>query len=117
MSKERLEEMNDKVTGLIDSDGDFADEVKMNIDTYAWFYEQAERVQELERRNKMLQGNFKTIKQQSDLQEKINRDLVKENKRHRDENTELAVANDNLYHEIRILNNKITKLKSGLYES
>ncbi len=44
MSEERLEEMNNKVTGLNDSDGDFTDEVKMSVDTYAWFYEQAERL-------------------------------------------------------------------------
>lgn len=54
MSKERLEEMNKKVTGLTDSDGDFADAVKMDVDTYAWFYEQAERVQELEDYNTRL---------------------------------------------------------------
>lgn len=43
MSKERLEEMNKKVTGLTDRDGDFVDAVKMKIDVYAWFYEQAEK--------------------------------------------------------------------------
>lgn len=55
MSKEYLEEMNNKVTGLTDSDGDFADVVKMDVDVYAWFYKQAERVQELEKRLKIYQ--------------------------------------------------------------
>lgn len=42
MSKERLAKMNKKVVGLIDGE-DFSDLVQMDVDTYAWFYKQAER--------------------------------------------------------------------------
>lgn len=51
MSKKQLEEMHSKVTGLLDSDGDFTDEVKMSVDVYEWFYRQTERVQEFETRD------------------------------------------------------------------
>ena len=51
MSKERLEEMNKKVVGLTDGE-DFLDLVQMDVGTYAWFYKQAERVEELEQQNK-----------------------------------------------------------------
>lgn len=46
--KEKLEEMKNKVTGLTDSEGYFANAVSMNVEVYAWFYKQAERVQKLE---------------------------------------------------------------------
>src|SRR5690625_2948050 len=42
MSEERLAKMNKKVVGLIDGE-DFSDLVQMDVDTYAWFYKQAER--------------------------------------------------------------------------
>src|SRR5690625_990553 len=54
MSKERLTKMNKKVVGLTDGE-DFTDLVQMDVDTYAWFYKQAERAQELEEDNESLQ--------------------------------------------------------------
>lgn len=78
MSKELLEKMNKKVIGLIDSDGDFADEVKMSVDVYAWFYRQAdERVRKLEARelaHKLILNHAKEIEQQN----KRYRDIIKD---------------------------------------
>ena len=77
MSKERLEEMKHKVIGLTDYKGYFIDEVTMKVDVYAWFYEQAERVQELEKANKTLSDNhFQQIEQ--------HKYLVQQNKRYRE---------------------------------
>lgn len=81
MSKERLEEMNKKVVGLTDGE-DFADLVQMDVDTYAWFYERVQELEEFKRKAEELYKNThlnakKSIEEKEKL---INRVRELENK-------------------------------------
>lgn len=88
MSKERLEEVSTRVIGLTDSDGDFADEVKMSVDVYEWFYRQAERARVLEA--------------YIDASTYIRRRLRKENKQYRGELKDIRDISTDSVHEMVI---------------
>jgi hypothetical protein len=45
----RLEEIKNNAKGLIDNEGHFVDLVQLDIDDYAYLYEQAEKVERYEK--------------------------------------------------------------------
>src|SRR5690625_3538483 len=96
MSKERLAKMNKKVVGLTDGE-DFSDLVQMDVDTYAWFYKQAERA--LKNADDLHVMDLQLASEQKSI------------KRLQDENEALSSANQDLLHEVRVLRNKVDQSK------
>lgn len=84
MSKEQLEEIQKEVNYAYRRDGSISTKaVTMPIEHYEHLYEQAERVQELERVNKQLKNNLSVYKGYYKNMIKINEDTVEENKKYR----------------------------------
>lgn len=70
-TKELLEEMSKSVIGMTDDKGNFIDVVKMDIEVYAWFYKQADRVEEMERELEILIDVMSDADNADDLNEEV----------------------------------------------